>query len=181
MPKKTNHRLILVLSAFLATIGAIPGESAQIPEADAAREQRIQMWLDDQDKNQDGKVSPDEAIRQMKANFINLDRDQDGFIDRAELGQLADRLAGNRNRSEGNSPPGGLRNQIDNQQNSASRPASDAVQVIENIPYADMDNPRQTLDLMLPKVRRGEALPVVVFIHGGGWRNGNKERGRGRV
>ena len=34
---------------------------------------------------------------------------------------------------------------------------------------------------MLPKVRRGEALPVVVFIHGGGWPNGNKERGRGRV
>ena len=181
MPKKTNHRLILVLSAFLATIGAIPAESAQIPEADAAREQRIQIWLDDQDKNLDGKVSPDEAIRQMKANFSNLDRNEDGFIDRAELAQLADRLTGNRNRSEGNGPPGRLRNQIDNQQNPASRLASDAVQVIENIPYADMDNPRQTLDLMLPKVRRGEALPVVVFIHGGGWRNGNKERGRGRL
>ena len=154
MPKNTNHRLTLVLLAFLATIGAIPGVSAQIPEADFGKEQRIQMWLDDQDKNQDGKVSPDEAIRQMKANFSNLDRNQDGFIDRAELAQLVDRLAGNRNRSEGNSPPSGQRNQIDNRQNAGSRPVSDAVQLIESIPYADTDNRRQTLDLMLPKVHR---------------------------
>ncbi len=63
----------------------------------------------------------------------------------------------------------------------ASAQSSDAVQLIENIPYADTDNPRQMLDLMLPKERGEEALPVVVFIHGGGWRNGDKVRGRNRI
>lgn len=40
--------------------------------------------------------------------------------------------------------------------------------------YAGTDNPRQALDMVLPKVPASEKLPVVVFIHGGGWRNGNK-------
>ena len=97
-----KHLPTLILSVSLAIIGAPHFASAQSSEEDSQKESRIQMWLNDQDKNQDGKVSPDEAIRQMKSNFNNLDRNQDGFIDRAELGQLADRLAGNRNRTEEN-------------------------------------------------------------------------------
>ncbi len=92
-----KHPIALFLSALMAVVGATQIASAQNSDAASQKEQRIQMWLDDQDKNQDGKVSPDEAIRQMKSNFNNLDRNQDGFIDRAELGQLADRLAGNQN------------------------------------------------------------------------------------
>ncbi|HAT60213.1 MAG TPA: hypothetical protein DCS60_05505 [Opitutae bacterium] len=70
-------------------------QSAQIPEADEEREQRIQLWLSEQDKNQDGKISSDEAILKIKANFSRNDHNGDGFIDRAELGRLADRLASN--------------------------------------------------------------------------------------
>lgn len=176
-----KHLPTLILSVSLAFIGAPHFASAQSSEEDSQKESRIQMWLDDQDKNQDGKVSPDEAIRQMKSNFNNLDRNQDGFIDRAELGQLADRLTSNRNRTEENRSQARSGNQNNRQQNPATRSASDSAQLIENIAYADTDNPRQTLDLMLPKKRKGEALPVVVFIHGGGWRNGDKERGRNRI
>ncbi len=70
-------------------------QSAQIPEADEEREQRIQLWLSEQDKNQDGKISSNEAILKLKANFSRNDHNGDGFIDRAELGRLADRLASN--------------------------------------------------------------------------------------
>ncbi len=164
---------------ILALIGSCQFISAQTSNEDAQKEQRIQMWLDDQDKNQDGKVSPDEAIRQMKSNFNNLDRNKDGFIDRAELGQLADQLSGNRNRNGGNRNE--APSQDNRQQNQANRSASDSVLLIENIPYAGTDNPRQMLDLLLPKDLEGEPLPVVVFIHGGGWRNGNKQGGRNRV
>ena len=66
---------------------------AQIPEADEEREQRIQLWLSEQDKNQDGKISSNEAILKLKADFSRNDHNGDGFIDRAELGRLADRLA----------------------------------------------------------------------------------------
>ena len=41
--------------------------------------------------------------------------------------------------------------------------------------YAGNENPKQALDLYLPKERNHEApLPVVVFIHGGGWINGDR-------
>lgn len=41
--------------------------------------------------------------------------------------------------------------------------------------YADNDNPKQRLDLYLPKKRNTDKpLPVVVFIHGGGWARGDR-------
>ena len=52
--------------------------------------------------------------------------------------------------------------------------------IIPNIFYAGTENSRQSLDLYLPvKTRKSHGentpLPVVVWIHGGGWRNGSKE------
>ena len=179
--RNMKHLPTLILSASLGIIGTPDFASAQSSEEDSQKESRIQMWLNDQDKNHDGKVSPDEAIRQMKSNFNNLDRNQDGFIDRTELGQLADRLAGNRNRTEENRSQATSGNRNNRQENPATRSASDSVQLIENIPYADTDNPRQMLDLLLPSERGDKSLPVVVFIHGGGWRNGDKVRGRNRI
>ena len=70
-------------------------QSAHIPKADEERERRIQLFLSEQDKNQDGKIYSDEAILKIKANFSRNDYNGDGFIDRAELGRLADRLASN--------------------------------------------------------------------------------------
>lgn len=41
--------------------------------------------------------------------------------------------------------------------------------------YADNDNPKQKLDLYLPKNRVSDKpLPVVAFIHGGGWIHGDR-------
>lgn len=45
------------------------------------------------------------------------------------------------------------------------------------IPYAGTSNPRQRLDLYLPKNRAAGKLPVVVFFHGGGWSMGDKSEG----
>ena len=48
----------------------------------------------------------------------------------------------------------------------------------KDLSYAHTDNPKQQLDLMLPAVRTSKGpLPVIVFIHGGGWRNGDKSGG----
>ncbi len=52
------------------------------------------------------------------------------------------------------------------------------VDVKLNLPYAGNDNPRQMVDLYLPKNRTTDKpLPVVVYIHGGGWSGGSRAGG----
>jgi len=47
-----------------------------------------------------------------------------------------------------------------------------------NVPYAGTNNPRQTLNLLLPRSPGNDkALPVVAFIHGGAWQGGDKRDG----
>jgi len=46
-----------------------------------------------------------------------------------------------------------------------------------DVPYAGTSNPRQRLDLYLPKNRADGKLPVIVFFHGGGWSMGDKSEG----
>ncbi|NDD65069.1 MAG: alpha/beta hydrolase, partial [Acidobacteria bacterium] len=41
-----------------------------------------------------------------------------------------------------------------------------------NIPYAEPANERQMLDVYAPE--KAAALPVVLWIHGGGWQTGDK-------
>ena len=50
--------------------------------------------------------------------------------------------------------------------------------VKRNLKYLGGENPRQALDLFIPNKRmEGEILPLVVWIHGGGWRSGDKKSG----
>lgn len=52
----------------------------------------------------------------------------------------------------------------------------DQVEVHANLPYAGTSNAFQMLDLYLPKMRaKDQPLPVVVFVHGGGWVGGNRK------
>ena len=48
-----------------------------------------------------------------------------------------------------------------------------------NLAYAGTANPRQTLDLYLPRERpTGARWPVIVYFHGGGWVGGSKASGK---
>ena len=53
------------------------------------------------------------------------------------------------------------------------------VRVLRDLPYAGTANPRQTLDLAIPKESTSEknGRPLVIWIHGGGWKNGDKRSG----
>lgn len=54
----------------------------------------------------------------------------------------------------------------------------DSVELKADLPYAGNDNPWQAVDLFLPKIRTTDKpLPVVVYIHGGGWVNGSRRGG----
>ena len=130
---------------------------AQRPSPASAQEQNqaFQRW----DVNGDGRLTRDELPAQARGNFDRADADGDGFISPEE-----DREFRDRNRSP-----------------RAPR-IPDSIRLIADVSYADGDNPRQTLDVLLPKVPKVDGpLPVVAFIHGGGWRNGNKNSGRNRL
>lgn len=52
---------------------------------------------------------------------------------------------------------------------------ADTVDIRLNQPYAGNDNPKQQLDIFLPKKPKdGKPVPVIVMIHGGGWSGGDR-------
>lgn len=62
------------------------------------------------------------------------------------------------------------------QREAAIKKFSDQVDVRFDQPYAGNDNPKQQVDVFLPKKRVDDKLlPVVVFIHGGGWSGGDRK------
>lgn len=56
----------------------------------------------------------------------------------------------------------------------ADRVLSSDATILSNIAYCSTNSPRQTLDLYIPHSPRVSPTPLVVFIHGGGWRAGDK-------
>lgn len=59
--------------------------------------------------------------------------------------------------------------------------ARQSVRMFKDLNYAESSNSRQCLDLMLPESPASKKLPVVVFIHGGSWMDGQKSSGTGRL
>ena len=54
----------------------------------------------------------------------------------------------------------------------------DGWKVVKDRDYGGTGNPRQLLDLYLPSKPPASPMPLIVFIHGGGWEGGSKEDGR---
>lgn len=114
------------------------------------------------DKDKNGKLSREELPEGARRNFDRADTNRDGFISPAEHSRFLKRNRGNRN--------------------SVGRKVSGNIDLKTDLPYASTDNPRQKLDLAMPKKRLSDdLLPVVAFIHGGGWRKGDKRSGIPRV
>ena len=112
----------------------------------------FKLW----DRNEDGKLVLSELPPNAKPNFRRVDTNEDGAISPAEHKAFLTRRPAPR--------------------------APQGVKVLRDLPYADTDNPRQRLDLVLPEKRIGnQPLPLVIWIHGGGWRNGDKRSGINRV
>ena len=55
----------------------------------------------------------------------------------------------------------------------------EAASVQRNLEYVPDGHPRQVLDFYTPETPASEPPPLVVWIHGGGWRAGSKDRPRG--
>jgi acetyl esterase/lipase len=61
-------------------------------------------------------------------------------------------------------------------QQSATRPLPPGIQVYRDLAYTRPGEKAQLLDLYLPE-QAGAPLPVVLWVHGGGWTSGSKDGG----
>jgi acetyl esterase/lipase len=125
----------------------------------AQRKSPFDAW----DKNGDGQLTKEELPPNVRQNFEQADANNDGIISREEDSAFRRRAV-----------------QSSNASRQSRTPAS--IEVKSDLAYAGTDNSRQKLDLFFPKKRAiKKPLPLVAFIHGGGWRNGNKRSGLHRV
>jgi len=120
------------------------------PRGGASLEERFKQL----DRNGDGKLTRDEIPRL----FEQLDANKDGIVTREEA------QAGMAQRRPPATPP-------------PSAPSAPAIELVRtlNIRYATMDGVDakfHSLDLYAPK--DAKKLPVLMMIHGGGWRGGDK-------
>lgn len=110
------------------------------------------------DRNQDNLLVRSELPRSIQKNFSRVDVNRDKTISLKEHLQFLSKKtkdSKNKNNSE-----------------------TDNRTILLDIPYASSKNPRQKLDLILPKNRdTKKTIPLVVWIHGGGWKNGDKKTG----
>lgn len=108
------------------------------------------------DRDGSGTLVREELPEGVRGNFGRIDADGNGAVTRAEFGEAVRRIR-------------------------ERRAADEAVRVERDVPYADTENPRQRLDLYLPKEPKADKLPVIVFVHGGAWMGGSKDGQAGQL
>lgn len=111
---------------------------------DRAAREQFEAW----DKNGDGHLTPSELPEKPRRNFQRVDSNQDGMISREEHLQYL-------------------------RQNRRSL-IPENVRALRDIVYVEGGHERQKLDLYLPREETDAPRPVVLWIHGGGWRRGQR-------
>ncbi len=184
---KSPSRLAYLSAAFLYiyTVTLAPAAEPATP-ASAPAPDTFRNW----DKNQDGKLTTDELPEPVQKNFARFDADKNGSLSQDEFKPIEERrkqiLAARQGKPSSGKPAASNTTATANTKGQGQAPANtrlpENVKLLADIQYADSNLPAQRLDLLLPEKRETEApLPVVVFIHGGGWRNGTKDGGRRQV
>ncbi|MGE0712932.1 MAG: alpha/beta hydrolase fold domain-containing protein [Planctomycetota bacterium] len=144
-----------VLLALPALVGARPEDPPRPGPQDGAAPDEVRRRFERLDRNGDGRITPDELPR--PALFRALDRDGDGAITLDEARSL-----------QGPDQPEGDRRQ-------PKLPPEVPLQVERDVAYFHADGaPQRLLSLDVYAPTSPGPHPVLVFVHGGAWRTGDK-------
>ena len=115
------------------------------------------------DKNADGFLSLEEFPKQLGERLFNrIDADKDGRISRKEDDTFR------------------ARNGRSNPRNQKPSRLPAGIKLQRDVVYATVGDRKLVLDLYLPE-KVSKPLPIVVWIHGGGWRSGSKDGASARL
>ena len=137
--------------------------SAVVSANDAIRKKALELYPQ-ADTNGDGVLSDEEEAalsRQALKRFPQADRDGDGVLSNAEKQRLL-RMAANRIKPKATAPA-----PAPTQGSSTLKTPS-----LANVKYGEHE--RQVFDLWL--ANSAEPTPLAIYIHGGGFRSGSKEK-----
>lgn len=160
----TFRRMILCLLAIVLMAFPMNGAHAQNQVDDFA--QAIAQLKKRLDQNGDGRIAKSETTGLLRSRFDRLDSNSDGVLDDNEIQIVAD-----------------LIRTMQSQRNSAKKRSSQVpptVVLVENLVYREGKSDKWKLDLVYPKEKTTKPRPAIVFVHGGGWRSGDKAGGMWR-
>lgn len=163
-----NRTCCCFLGILTLLSGVAPGQEKKKDESADKIESQVSKWLEPMDKNADGKLAKDETRGLMQRFFDRNDENKDGFLDKKELRALAKRLA---QRGQQRRRPQGPRT------DKLLEDAPDDVTIVPDIRYREGESDAWQLDLVMPKTKSEKPRPGIVFVHGGGWRSGDKRSG----
>ena len=124
----------------------------------SVRQQNNPKMFERLDANNDGKLTKDEFPEKARNRFEVMDADKNGSVSQAEFTAY---------REKQNAP------RTNNAQQ--ERPARAAEPTHANVAYGD--HKKQAFDIWLAKSKDGKPTPLVIYIHGGGFRGGDKKVG----
>ena len=145
----THSKLLTLCLALLISSPLFAQEQTANRDETAAKQ-----FFENNDKNKDGKLSREEFPERQRRRFDQIDTNKDGLVTLEE--DVAYRTNRRRNRVAPSAPEG--------------------VNVHRDLVYGQVGDRKLPLDLYIPH-NASSPLPVVMWIHGGGWRGGSKGNG----
>ena len=144
--------------------------TAQEPVSAKHRKKATQLF-EENDANRDGKLSRDEFPQRYRGRFDTIDTNSDGFLSLEEdIAYRAARFA-NKERQQAAQPDRSQQTPPSDRTKRSRIPEGVAVE--RDIVYARIGDRDLPLDIYIPGTA-AKPMPVIIWVHGGGWKGGSK-------
>ena len=139
---------IAIFGLLLTTVSSLQAQESS---------DRIHRW----DQNNDDKLSAEEFPEPFRDRFDRLDADNDGNVTQAEFDAFAQNRRDGKSESKSNNPK-------------RTEPTKKIAADPTHANFAYGDHKKQVFDIWLAESPDGSPTPLVIYIHGGGFRGGDK-------